>query len=50
MFLNITLKVFQARSIGKAGTGNVANTVNTVNTVNSFTISPGTATAPLLGN
>lgn len=44
MFLNITLKVFQTRSIGKAGTVNVANTVN------SFTISPGTATAPLLGN
>lgn len=41
MFLNITLKVFQTRSIGKAGT---------VNVVNSFTISPGTATAPLLGN
>lgn len=47
MFLNVTLKVFQTRSIGKAGTVNVANTVNTVN---SFTISPGTATAPLLDN
>lgn len=44
MFLNITLKIFQARSIDKAGTVNVANTVN------RFTISPGTATAPLLGN
>lgn len=47
MFLNITLNIFQARSIDKASTVNVANTVNTVN---RFTISPDTATAPLLGN
>lgn len=44
MFLNITLKVFQTRSIGRAGTINVACTVNIVSAVNivstvsSFTI------------
>lgn len=38
MFLNITLKVFQTRSIGRAGTINVVCTVNTVSTVSSFTI------------
>lgn len=50
MFLNITLKVFQTRSIGRAGTINVVCTVNIVSAVSSFTISPGTATAPPLGN
>lgn len=38
MFLNITLKVFQTRSIGRDGTINVVCTVNIVSAVSSFTI------------